>query len=340
MGAVRHDVPSVDHHVGDIGCRQRRRRRSRRSRRHPRCGSNPGRTATRSARAPTTSSPASDQPSARWPSIGGGSQQAAAARCPAAGDEAFVQFDGAGLFEQVDDGVAVRAEAEQTRPVEQRGCGSDAVAEVTFGGGAEADAGGDASVHVVDVLGRSGGWRARRSSAAPNTPLSRSTAVGVHAVHDQALVDLAGLLGGVDVQWRAVARSPFDDGRHVFDGDAPHGVQRRADKTDGVYRPAAAGTRHVRPTGHRCRHRTAAAARASGEPSDSGTQIAGVEQGEPDAGVGGRRRSRRVPWHSGRRSGRPPAVVVQVVEFADGGDSGERHLRVHGAGELAGSGRG
>ena len=49
------------------------------------------------------------------------------------------------------------------------------------------------------------------------------------AVHREALLDLAGLLRGMDMQRNTVHTCPFNDGGHLVDGDSPYGVQRRAD---------------------------------------------------------------------------------------------------------------
>ena len=161
--------------------------------------------------------------------VGRGPQQAVGGDGAArAGGEAFVEFDGAGLFEQIDHGVAVGAEAEQSASGEQRGRGSDAVAEVTLGGGAEAHP-RRRPVHVGDVLGRQVGGVHRRRPR-PQRPDIAQHRGRRAAVHREALFDLAGLLRGVDVQRSTVCGSPFHDGGHVFDGDAPDGMQRRADE--------------------------------------------------------------------------------------------------------------
>ena len=142
--------------------------------------------------------------------------------------EAFVEFDGTGLFEQIDHGVAVGAEAEQSASGEQCGRGPDAVAEVAFGGGAEAHA-GRRPVEVGDVLGgQVGGVHGRRPRAeGPDVAQHRGRCA---AVHREALLDLARLLGGVDMQRGIVRSRPFHDGRHVLDRDTADRMQRGADE--------------------------------------------------------------------------------------------------------------
>ena len=65
--------------------------------------------------------------------------------------------------------------------------------------------------------------------------------------------------------------------------------------------------------------------------AEAACEVAGVQQGEPM-----RRRPRRPaarpPWRAGRSTAAAGAVV-DVVELADRGDPGQRHLRVHGAGQ-------
>ena len=161
--------------------------------------------------------------------VGRGPQQAVGgdgASC--AGGEAFVELDRAGLFEQIDHGVAVGAEAEQPASRQQRGRRSDAVTEVTFGGGAEAHP-RRRPVHVGDVLGRQVGGVYRRRPGPQRADIAQHRGRR-GAMHRDALLDFAGLLGGMNVQRSAVCGSPFHDGRHVFNGDPPDAMQRRADQ--------------------------------------------------------------------------------------------------------------
>ena len=129
---------------------------------------------------------------------------------------------------QIDHGVAVGAEAEQSASGEQCGRWPDSVAEVAFGGGAEAHS-GRRPVEVGDVLGgQVGGVHGRR-------PRPQCTDVAQHcgrraAVHREALLDFAGLLGRMDVQRNTVRSSPFHNCRHVLDGHTPDGMQGGADQ--------------------------------------------------------------------------------------------------------------
>ena len=240
---------------------------------------------------------------------GRGSQQSrsAAMHAALAAGQAFVEFDGARLFEQVDHGVAVGAEAEQPAPGEQRGCGPDAVAEVALGGGAEAHAGRGAV--ACRRCPRSVRWVACTAVVrGPSTPTSRISAVGVRPCTARHWSTSAVCSDEWTCSGASCARRPFDDGRHLLDGHRPDGMQCGADQDGGVgcdllpQRLDAFG-----PRGRRCRRRTAAAARRQRCTVEPGTQIAGVEQGEPDTGVRGAVDQRRVPSRSDRRSGAPPA---------------------------------
>ena len=61
-------------------------------------------------------------------------------------------------------------------------------------------------------------------------------------------------------------------------------------------------------------------------------QVAGVEQGDPQARLGGRL-DQGVTHRVRVGVGRPVRLVVQVVELAHAGDPGQRHLGVDGAGQ-------
>ena len=151
------------------------------------------------------------------------------------------------------------------------------------------------------------------------------------AMHRQVLLTLAGLLRGANVQRGSVCGSPFHDGRHVFDGMLRTLCSAAPTKTDGVTptccRSASTRSAHRSPF----RRRTAAGVRSA--VSRPLYQIAGVEQGEADAGVGS---AVDYGLSHGIRFGVVGAagVVVHVMEFADGGNSGERDLRADRAGEL------
>ncbi len=118
------------------------------------------------------------------------------------------------------------------------------------------------------------------------------------------------------MQRSTVCGSPFHDGRHVFDGDPPNGMQRRADqdgRRSADLLPQCLDTLRPPVTGAVAEPLLGAGQRCAVRP---GTQIAGVEQGEADTGVGG------AVDHGvshGIRVGVVGAagIVVYVVELAD-----------------------
>ena len=93
-------------------------------------------------------------------------------------------------------------------------------------------------------------------------------------------------------------------------------------------RPAPPTRPPCRRENRRC---TPVRAAVASEPEPP-AQVAGVEQGEADPGVGRglREHVRHLVRVGVRLAGR---AVVQVVELPDGGDAGQRHLGVHGAGQ-------
>ena len=248
---------------------------------------------TRSASAPGSMRPASGQPRLRV--VGGGAQQGLRREVAAAlGREPPVELDGAGLLEDVDDGVAVAAEAEV------RAGAADAVGEVALRRRAHADRG---LVQERLVVGRQvrrvdgGGVRAERAAV-------REQLRGRAAVGGQARLVLRALLGEMEVQ-RAAA-CPFDDGRDLVGGDRPHRMDRGADLR------ALDGRDALRPA-----FRVAvaeAALRVGGRLAEAAREIAGVKQREADAGL--------------VRRGDQRVAEVQVVELADARDAGREHLRV------------
>ena len=60
--------------------------------------------------------------------------------------------------------------------------------------------------------------------------------------------------------------------------------------------------------------------------ADAAAEVARVEQRDADARPRRRRRSSASPIAFGSAYGAPPGAVVEVVELADGGDPGQRHL--------------
>jgi hypothetical protein len=120
-----------------------------------------------------------------------------------------VQFDRPRLLEQVDDGMAVAAEAQRAAGVGERSGVADAVGEIPFRGGAEAHGRvGVAEFGAVGVGEVRGVHRRRTRTEDPG--------VGQHlgrraAVVRQARVVLGALLGEVYVQRRlAVTQSTID----------------------------------------------------------------------------------------------------------------------------------
>ena len=150
-----------------------RSRRIRPSRRRagaavPRCVTESSAIVVRSASAPV-SMRARVVPAQGGVAVGGGGAQQRGGRPVAAGAGAqpLVELHRAGLFEQVDDGVAVAAEGERaSRARWSAGGRADAVGEVAFGGRAHAGAGagaaeqGDVLVGEVGVV--DGRWCAGR----------------------------------------------------------------------------------------------------------------------------------------------------------------------------------
>ena len=112
--------------------------------------------------------------------------------------QALVELDGAHLLEGVDDRVAVGAEGEPAAGVVQGPAGSDAVAEVALGGGAETGV-RPRRAQVADVvvgqMGRVYGTGQRAEDPVVGEQLGRGG-----AVRRDAGVVLGRLLGQVHVQ--------------------------------------------------------------------------------------------------------------------------------------------
>ena len=135
---------------------------------------------------------------------------------------------------------------------------------------------------------------------------------------------LGRLFGQVDVQRPAAPRRPGPcevaarHRTHRVHGHADaHAVgrgQRRDPVGPGVARPVGEPPLHV------LERAVAAAVQSAG-------QVAGVEQGQPDAG-GARGRPQRLAHRVGVGVGVAARRVVQVVELADRADPGQRHLGV------------
>ena len=328
-------VPAVDDHVGDVGRRGGEDDVLRRWRRRPRYAPTPGRRRPgRRAHRPA-SAPASVQPSARWPAAVAASSSVAAEMSPRSRRASRSSSSTA----RASSNRSITAWLSEPRlngpaPVEQRRRGSDAVAEVAFGGGAEADAGGRAVAGRRCPVGQVGG--VHRGGAGPEN------SVVAHAVRSACSRAPPGTRRPRRVcsdEWTCSGASwrvgPLDDGGHLGERHRAHGMYCGADDhlRPVSTSPCSDSTRSAQawplPSPNRC-----CGPSASGAPSSPELQIAGVQQGQ--RGSRRRRRGDQRRAHRIRVGVRPAAgVVVQVVEFADRGDSGQRHLGVDGAGQVA-----
>ena len=141
------------------------------------------------------------------------------------------------LLEWVDPHVRVRADAERDRAVENLGDAQEAVAEIGLGrrAGADARSGGSEQVELVVV---------RMRGVDDGRPLAEATRVGEEldraaAVLLEALLDLAWLLVGVDVEWQPLLECVGADllepragaGADGVGGD-PDGDSRGAERLD------------------------------------------------------------------------------------------------------------
>ena len=151
-------------------------------------------------------------------------------------------------------------------------------------------------------------WTAvKRSDSAP---ASASSAGRRAAVRREALLVLLRLLGDVRVQ--RPPRRPRRDRARRLRVDGAHAVDRRADARGRPLRDRV----HALGPGLRV---------GVAEALDAAVQVARVEQRDADARLGRRgqhRAAHRVRVVVGRAAGR----VVEVVELADAGDAGQRHL--------------
>ena len=140
------------------------------------------------------------------------------------------------------------------------------------------------------------------------------------AVRRHAGVVLLGLLGDVHVQRPAGRR--LDDDRHLLGRHRADGVDRGADH--GVVVSA-----QLRGSGGPALRIDVGVAQLRGfdRRPEPAAEVAGVEQRDPDAGLG-RRLDQGVAHRVRVVVRRPVRLVVQVVELADAGDPGRRHLAV------------
>ena len=213
-------------------------------------------------RAPASSTPASGQPSDAWPARVAASSSAAADQCPrCCVASRSSSSTAAGLLEQVDHGVAVRAQGDRRAGLAHPAGRPDAVGQVALGRRAHAHRGAGAAEQLDVVVGEVGrvhggacAGRARRGRAAAGSASRRRPA-------RQASFSRA-LLGHVHVQRRLVAAAQAGDGAELVGRHGPHRVHGRADHDVGrtVVRRRAAPRRGP-PSRRRRRRRTAAARR-------------------------------------------------------------------------------
>ena len=264
------------------------------------------RTATRSARAPGAMRPASGQPSARCPATVSASTSSAGRKRPRSpGDQPLVQSRARGPRRTGRSRRAGRCRGRAgSRRRASRADRADAVGEVGLGGRADADR-------------RAAARRARRSSSpvrwvactavvsGPSTPgvgeqPGRGAAVAARQASFSAGCSERCTCSG------AAGRRPAATG-----GSCSAGTARTECMAAPIRRPGRSGQqrRPGPPRRRRRRRRTAAGRRPAGGAGalEAAGEVAGVEQGEPDPGVGGGLRPAPRPSRSGRRTGRRPA---------------------------------
>ena len=146
---------------------------------------------------------------------------------------------------------------------------------------------------------------------------------------------LGGLLAEVHVEWPP-AGGPGHGGERLL-RHRPHRVRRHPDPHPlsgteilGPLRPGV-GVVVGEPLLHLVERQVTVGAQTAGE-------VAGVQQGQPDAGVG-RGLDQRMAHRVGVGVAPASAIVVQVVELPDRGVAGQDHLGVHRPGELGGRSR-
>ena len=243
-----------------------------------------------------------------------------------AGDEALVELRGAHFGKVVDHGVGVRAERE--------------VAPAS----ANARAAPTPSARSRSVVGQrhavAPALRARRSSSADvwvkwtalkrslRAPASTRTPVGDRP----CAASIASFSAGCSETWAcsgtAWSLGPGGNGGAGRRVDGAHAVDRG---TGARVSPEAA--ERVDPLGPGVGVAVGEAAlRTFGRRAIATLEVARIEQRDPDPGIGRGLRPARAPSRSGRRRGcRRP--VVEIVELANSGDPGERHLGEHRPGE-------
>ena len=280
-------------------------------------------TATRSARAPGSRRPASSQP--RQPCAVSASSSVAGANRPRSPDARRSCISRPRASSKGSVTACWSPPRASGHPASRkRTRRPEAVGEVALGGGAQAG-GGAAAAQQGDVgagqMRRVHGRCGRAEQALGGEQPGRGEPVG-----GEARGVLGGLLGEVDVQ-RAAARRLVHDGQRRT-RYRPHRVRRHPDPQP---RSVAQRRDPLRPrvggaVGEPALHavdRTAVHVRG---------EVAGVEQGEPDPGLGGglcQGVAHRV--RVGVRA--PVRAVVQVVELPHRRDAGQRALGESGAGQ-------
>ena len=161
----------------------------------------------------------------------------------------------------------------------------------------------------------------------PRAPCRSSSSTGVHAMDGGALLVLRRLLAHVGVERRATAGGPRADHRHRRRIDSSHRMDRGTDPDAGRRRQPLDPCRPR--VGISVRESSLHVVRRDPEPS---VEVAGVEQRQPDAGVG-RRDPEHLPHHVRFVVGLAAHPVVQVVELAHARVAGQRHLRERRRGE-------
>ena len=204
------------------------------------------------------------------------------------------------LLEWVDPHVRVRPDAERDRAVEDLGDAQESVAEIGLGrrAGADARSGGREEIELVVV---------RMRGVDDGRPLAEAARVGEEldraaAVLLEALLDLARLLVGVDVEWQLLAPCVGADllepgaraGADGVGGD-PDGDSRRAERLDLLEVGGDAGLAHA---------------------VEAAALVGDVEQHDRD------------PGRSCRLGGGKRLCGAEVVELSHGGVAGGAHLAV------------
>ncbi len=244
---------------------------------------------------------------------------------PPARQQPLIELDRPGLLEHVDHRVAVGADAQGAAGLVHRPAATDAVAEIAFGGRAQAYR-GTRRREPRDVRSRHMGGMDRSRRRSEHAAL-RSQRGGREPGRPLARFVLGRLFRQVEVKSPPAGAGGIGDHRHRVRVDGAHAVDGRA---DAEHRGVGQRGRSLAPS------QGVTVTEAPLVPAErlveASAEITGVEQGQPDPGVLGRRGERGAHL-VGVGVGPPVGLVMQVVELADGGDARQRHLRVGGAGQ-------